>query len=64
MAQVQIEKIIDHLSSAMRKALEQAAQRVMPDAQFDSSRLFREFRRAVGRKCSTWERVPDKYVQQ
>jgi hypothetical protein len=25
--------------------------------------LFRAFRRAVGRKCNTWEQVPDHYVR-
>ncbi len=64
MARVRIEEVINHLSSEMRGALKQAVQRTMPDVEFDSNRLFREFKRAVGRKCSTWEQVPDRLVQQ
>jgi hypothetical protein len=63
MARVKIESIIDHLSSDMRKALEAAVESVMPDAEFDAHTLFRAFRRAVGRKCSTWEMVPDHFVE-
>ncbi len=65
MARVKIEEIIEHLDSEMRSALEDAVIRVAPDGmQFDRYELFREFVRAVGRKCSTWERVPDRYIQQ
>lgn len=63
MARVKIEEVIDHLSTDMRKALRQAIENTMPDAEFDDRELFRSFRRAVGRKCSTWERVPDQYVE-
>jgi hypothetical protein len=63
MAQVNMEEIVDHLSSEIRRALEQAVQREIPNAEFNAHQLFREFRRAVGRKCSTWENVPDQYVQ-
>ncbi|WP_312919777.1 hypothetical protein [Stutzerimonas nitrititolerans] len=63
MAQVQIEEIVDHLSTEMRKALEEAVRSVAPTAQFDSTALFKAFRKAVGRKCNTWEHVPDFYVK-
>jgi hypothetical protein len=63
MAQVQIEELIDHLNSEMRQALEGAVQEVIPNAGFDPCELFRAFRRAVGRKCNTWERVPDHRVR-
>jgi hypothetical protein len=62
-AQVQIEQIVDHLSSDMRRALEQAVQDTIKDEKFDSHELFRAFRRAVGRKCSNWASVPDHYVR-
>lgn len=62
MARVKIEEIVEHLRSEMRGALEDAVTHVLPKAQFDSHDLFREFRRAVGRKCGTWETVPDSYV--
>ena len=58
MARVQIEEIVDHLSTEMRKALKQAVENTIPGAEFDERELFRNFRRSVGRKCSTWESVP------
>ncbi|MEE8253606.1 MAG: hypothetical protein V3R17_06700 [Hyphomicrobium sp.] len=63
MASVNIEQIIDHLDSDIRHALEDTVRSVIPDAQFDQYELFREFRRAVGRRCMTWENVPDGYVR-
>jgi len=63
MAQVKIEQIVDHLSSAMRRVLEAAVRTNIPQANFEPFELFREFRREVGRKCNTWETVPDEYVE-
>lgn len=63
MARVKIEEIVDHLSTEMRRALEDAVKSVAPEADFDAYQLFREFRRAVGRKCNTWEKVPDHFVE-
>lgn len=63
MAEIQVEEVIDHLSSEMRRALEDAAREVIPNAHVDSHALFRAFRRAVGRKCNYWEQVPDQYVR-
>lgn len=63
MARIRIEDVVDHLDSEMRSALEAAVKEVVPDAgNFDRYTLFRAFRRAVGRKCNTWEQVPDNYV--
>ena len=63
MARVKIEYIIDHLSTEMRSALDAAVKEVLPEATFDRYQLFRTFKRAVGRKCSTWERVPSNYIE-
>jgi hypothetical protein len=64
MARIRIEHIVDHLDSDMRKALEAAVKEVLPDAgSFDRYELFRAFRRAVGRKCNTWESIPDSDVE-
>jgi hypothetical protein len=63
MARVKIEEIIDSLSSEIRNALEASVRQVIPNTQFDTHQLFREFKRAVGRKCNTWEPVPDQYVE-
>ncbi len=62
MAQVDIEEIIESLDYDMKRALEAAVHDVLPDATFDRNKLFRAFVRAVRRKCSTWENVPDQYV--
>jgi hypothetical protein len=64
MARVKIEEIVEDLSTEMRRALEAAVKEVLPDAEFDSYKLFRAFKRAVRRKCSTWERVPDSHVEE
>ena len=63
MARIKIEQVIDSLSSEMKKALKESVEKVLPGANVDSSALFKEFRRTVGRKCNTWERVPDIYVE-
>ena len=62
MARIQPEEIVDHLSSEFRRALEQAVLKVLPEAEFDRYELIREFKRAVSRKCNTWEQVPDRFV--
>lgn len=63
MARIRPEDIVDDLSSEMRRALEDAVREVLPNAEFDSYALFRAFKRAVGRKCSSWERVADRHVE-
>jgi hypothetical protein len=61
MARVRIESILDHLSSDLRRALEDALSRVGAD-RVDARQLYREFVRAADRKCNTWESVPDSSV--
>ena len=63
MARIKIESIIESLDSEMKKALEDAVESVYPNSNIGRYELFREFKRAVGRKCSTWVRVPDRYVE-
>lgn len=63
MAKVKIEDVVDHLGTEFRRALEAALQEVAPQAQIDSQELFRAFKRHVYRKCSTWETVPDRFVE-
>jgi len=62
MARIKIEDVVEHLSSEFRRALADTIARELPDAEFDPHQLFRTFRRSVGRKCSTWETIPDQYV--
>jgi hypothetical protein len=62
LARIKIEDVIDSLDHDIKKALEVAVKQVIPGAQFNTGVLFKAFVRAVGRKCNTWERVPDSYV--
>jgi hypothetical protein len=64
MARIKIEGIVEHLDFDLRRALADAVKEVLPNGiHVDKYSLFRAFRRAVGRKCNTWERVPDRYVE-
>ncbi|HEV7737829.1 MAG TPA: hypothetical protein VGO47_10725 [Chlamydiales bacterium] len=63
MAQIKVEEVIDHLASEMKRALEDAVTKVIPNAQFNRDELYREFRRAVYSKCNIWESIPDQYVR-
>lgn len=62
MAKVKIEEIVDHLSSEFRRALEDTFAEHAPGVEIDSYQVFRDFKRAVYRKCNTWENVPDRFV--
>lgn len=63
MAQIDIEGIIDDLSYDFKKALSKSVQDVIPEADFNESELFREFKRQIRRKCSSWETVSDRHVK-
>jgi hypothetical protein len=62
-AEIKIESILESLDYEMKRALEDVASTLQRDAEFDRDGLFREFRRAIGRKCSTWVRVKDQDVK-
>jgi len=63
MARVRIQSIVARLDYEMKRALEDAVRRVLPEAQIDRARLFKEFRKAVGKKASVWVDVSDGDVQ-
>jgi hypothetical protein len=63
MARVKMEEIVEYLSGEMRRALIDAVMEVSPHSNIDEYELYRAFKRAVRRKCGTWERVPDRYVE-
>jgi len=63
MAKVKIEDVIDHLDTEIRRALEETIKSHFPNQNFNAREVFRTFVRMVGRKCSTWENVPDHYVE-
>lgn len=63
MARVKIEEVIDHLDTDIRRALKDTVDKCCPGNTADAHNLFREFKKAVSRKCNTWENVPDNYVE-
>ncbi len=63
MARVNPQKIVDHLSNELRRALEKAVRDTLPGAEFDAHALFKAFSREVERCCSAFEQVPDSCVQ-
>lgn len=63
MARVQMYYVVDSLRYQIKRALRDAVHEEIGDAEFDEDSLYRAFRRAVARKCSTWETVPDSYVE-
>ena len=63
MAKIRMETVIAHLSPQMRGALSDAVSRVLPNARYDQQQLLSEFKKAIGRKCGTWQNVPDHCVE-
>jgi hypothetical protein len=63
MAKVKPEDIIENLKTPFKKALVEAVNQVIPNTEFDQEQLFREFKKQIRFKCSTWERVPSTAVQ-
>lgn len=63
MAKIKIEDIIEHLDTEISSALEAAVKEYLPGCEVNRHELFRIFKRAVGRKCSNWESVPDGYIE-
>lgn len=63
MARVKIERVLDYLDSDIRRALEETLKTHFPNVKFDEREVYRTFLRVVDRKCNTWERVPDNFVE-
>jgi hypothetical protein len=63
MAQVKLDELIDHLSTEVKKALDDALTAEVPNANVNMDRFFQVFKQSVYRHCSIWERVPDRYVK-
>jgi hypothetical protein len=62
MAKIKAGEIVEHLNHPMKRALGDAVAKMLPEVQVDVQELFREFRRAVGRRCQPWENVPNNCV--
>ncbi|MBC5994023.1 hypothetical protein [Pontibacter cellulosilyticus] len=63
MARIKVEDVVDHLDTEFRRALEETIKEHFPRQDFDAWAIFRTFKRQVYRKCSTWEEVPDDYIE-
>lgn len=63
MARIKPEEVVDDLQTEFTRALADAVEEVIPGAKFDERALFRAFKKAIGKKCSTWERVRDSHVK-
>lgn len=63
MARVKIESVVHHLDREFKQALEDAIRQHIPNANYNISALYTTFERAVYNRCSTWERVPDQYIE-
>jgi hypothetical protein len=62
MATIDIDRLLEHLSSQLTAAMGDALNQVAPYSDIDARILFLAFVRAADHRCSLWERVPDHYV--
>ncbi len=62
MARVRPQELFDQFNPQMRTALEEALNKLLPDAQVDRRMLYLEFRLALNRKFKQWENVPNSTV--
>lgn len=63
MAQVRIQNIIEKLDYEMKRALDEAVSRVLPDAEINRNALYKSFIKSVGRKCNEWVSISDSDVR-
>jgi len=47
----------------MKMALEDTFTKMAPSLKIDKNTIFREFIKAVRKRCGTWETVPDHFVE-
>ncbi len=62
MPRVKVDEIINHLKGDIKRALCDALKEVAPTVTVDENKFFQAFKRAVSRRCATWERVSDSCV--
>ncbi len=62
MARVRPQELFAQFNPQMRAALEEALNKMLPDAQVDRRMLYLEFRLALNRKFKQWENVPNSTV--
>jgi hypothetical protein len=62
MAKVKAAELVEHLGYPLKQALGDALAKVAPGVTVDLPELFKEFKKAVGRRCRPWENVPGNCV--
>ena len=62
MAKVKIEDVVYHLDSEFKKALDDTMAAFAPNIAYSRDELFKFFLSRVYKHCSTWENIPDKYI--
>lgn len=62
MAKLKIESVFEHLDYDLRRAMEDTI-REYCEQNIDARDFLKSFTRNVGRKCNTWERIPDRYIR-
>ncbi len=63
MARIKMDEVVSALGNETKLALEDALEEVLPKVRFDRDTLFQAFQRAIDRRCSRWENVPDDAVE-
>jgi hypothetical protein len=63
MYKVKVEGVIQQLSDHIRGALEEAVLSAYPFQTVNRDDIYREFRVALLRRCSTWEEVPNELIR-
>lgn len=63
MAQVDVEEIVDHLSSEFKRALQRTIEKELDVVNPDINQIFRQFKREIHRACNSTEYVPDRCVR-
>ncbi|TCK98021.1 hypothetical protein EDC19_0427 [Natranaerovirga hydrolytica] len=62
MARIKIEGVLESLDYDLKKALRDTIDEYSKQSSMSDSELFRLFVKKATRRCSTWERVPDRFI--
>jgi hypothetical protein len=63
MARVKVDEIVGSLDNEFKRALADTMNHFAPEVRCDRNEVFRFFQRRIYQHCSSWEDVPDRYVQ-
>jgi hypothetical protein len=64
MTKIRVDGVVDELKPQLLRALQDAVRSAVPEVSFDEYQLFTEFKRAIVRRCATWESIPNEYLSQ